>query len=307
VITPIAHQPLPVEVPLEQLALMPTNDLNPKRYDGEAPVYKPEPIRVASLGSFVGILSHTVVAQVTQPKVYYFLNDHLGTPLLITDENNKVVWEGRYQPFGQCTVHPFSTIENNFRFWGQVYDSETELHYNYHRYYQPRVGRYLTPDPIGLGGDYNLFSYVGNNPRTYVDPFGLKRLSCKEVRDLVQKNNRSGLSNELVICIVWNESSFDPDAPHQSKTEKGLMAMTKDAASDAGFESGDMKDSAKNIAAGTAYLKLRIKWAKGSIEDGIRGFGTGKTYPVQKVLDCEKCLKNEGCGNPQACLDLVHR
>ena len=173
VITPIAHQALSVEVPLEQLAMTPTNNPNPTRYDGEAPVFMYEPIKVASLGSLIGILSQAVVAQVAQPKVYYFLNDHLGTPLLMTDESNKVVWEGRYDPFGECIVHPFATIENNFRLPGQYYDKETGLHYNYHRYYQARTGRYVTADPIGQAGGINFFAYVGNNPVNSVDPSGL--------------------------------------------------------------------------------------------------------------------------------------
>lgn len=57
---------------------------------------------------------------------------------------------------------------------GQYYDSETGLHYNYHRYYDPKTGRYLTPDPIGLGGGLNLYVYAGENPINRVDPFGLE-------------------------------------------------------------------------------------------------------------------------------------
>jgi len=56
---------------------------------------------------------------------------------------------------------------------GQYYDVETGLHYNYHRYYDPATGRYLTPDPIGLEGGINLYVYVQNNPSNYVDPLGL--------------------------------------------------------------------------------------------------------------------------------------
>jgi RHS repeat-associated protein len=62
---------------------------------------------------------------------------------------------------------------NNIRLPGQYYDSETGLHYNYHRYYDPRTGRYLTPDPIGPMGGINLFEYSQNNPLCLVDPFGL--------------------------------------------------------------------------------------------------------------------------------------
>jgi RHS repeat-associated protein len=62
------------------------------------------------------------------------------------------------------------------RFAGQYYDSETGLHYNYHRYYDPKIGRYLRADPIGLFGGVNLYSYVNNRPIISSDPFGLKSI-----------------------------------------------------------------------------------------------------------------------------------
>jgi RHS repeat-associated protein len=104
--------------------------------------------------------------------VYYFHNDHLGTPQVLTDDTGIIAWKAVYTPFGEA-VASIETIENPFRFPGQYYDPETGLHYNYFRYYNPQTGRYITPDPIGLEGGINLFAYVANNPITNIDPEGL--------------------------------------------------------------------------------------------------------------------------------------
>jgi len=105
--------------------------------------------------------------------VYHFLNDRLGTPEILTDASGTVAWEAWYEPFGEAHVHPSSTVVNNHRFPGQYFDQESGLHYNYHRYYDPRTGRYLTPDPIGLRGGINFYCYVSNNPINRIDRLGL--------------------------------------------------------------------------------------------------------------------------------------
>jgi RHS repeat-associated protein len=109
----------------------------------------------------------------SQAGIYYFINDHLGTPQVLVDSTGATVWQAAYLPFGKAQVQ-IGTITNNLRFPGQYFDAETGLHYNWHRYYDPSTGRYLTPDPIGLEGGINLYSYTSNNPVNAVDPFGLE-------------------------------------------------------------------------------------------------------------------------------------
>jgi type VI secretion system secreted protein VgrG len=67
----------------------------------------------------------------------------------------------------------------NLRFAGQYFDKETNTHQNYFRDYDPSIGRYLSSDPIGLGGGVNTFTYVGANPLSFIDPNGLS--GCKWV------------------------------------------------------------------------------------------------------------------------------
>jgi RHS repeat-associated protein len=127
--------------------------------------------------------SRLALVDVSTGEIYYYGNDQFGTPEILTDSTNTVVWEAVYDPFGEADVNPNSTVVSNFRLPGQYYDSETGLHYNYHRYYDPKTGRYLKADPIGLEGGMNLFLYAENNPVNSVDPLGLDTWSgaCVEV------------------------------------------------------------------------------------------------------------------------------
>ncbi|MEM7314725.1 MAG: RHS repeat-associated core domain-containing protein, partial [Planctomycetota bacterium] len=104
--------------------------------------------------------------------VYYYHNDHLGTPQVMTNANEAVVWEGHYTPFGTVDEAE-ATVTNPLRFPGQYFDEESGTHYNYFRDYDPSTGRYLTSDPIGLEGGVNSYAYVENAPTVLVDPSGL--------------------------------------------------------------------------------------------------------------------------------------
>ena len=101
----------------------------------------------------------------------YFHLDHLGTPIEMTDRAGKTVWEATYQAWGEVEMVSGS-LKQPFRFQGQYFDEESGLHYNRFRYYDPSSGRFVSQDPIGLLGGFNLYEYAPN-PIGWVDPFGL--------------------------------------------------------------------------------------------------------------------------------------
>jgi RHS repeat-associated protein len=193
VVTIIPHEENAIELNLDLLALDLTNDPNPVKFHGTPPEYVPEKVMVASLIDLPGLLVQSIVGQIPGETVYYYVNDHLGTPQKMVDQNGAVVWSADYEPFGEADVTVTSAV-NNFRFPGQYYDEETGLHYNWHRYYASRTGRYLTPDPIGLEGHINLFWYVQNNPVSLIDPIGLCTIECCEncVQELRIRNKKTG-------------------------------------------------------------------------------------------------------------------
>ncbi|WP_300500641.1 RHS repeat-associated core domain-containing protein [Marinobacter sp.] len=69
--------------------------------------------------------------------------------IALTDAAGQIAWEASYSPFGEALVTS-QDPRFNLRFPGQYFDAETGLHYNWHRYYDPGTGRYITSDPIGI-------------------------------------------------------------------------------------------------------------------------------------------------------------
>ncbi|MCE0853980.1 RHS domain-containing protein [Pseudomonas asiatica] len=115
-------------------------------------------------------------AEGEEQKVYYFHTDQIGTPLELTDSDGKIVWQATYRSWGAIDGLLVKNVEQNIRFQGQYFDSESGLNYNVFRYYDPELGRFIGQDPIGLQGGDNLYRY-SPNPIKWVDPLGLMPLA----------------------------------------------------------------------------------------------------------------------------------
>jgi RHS repeat-associated protein len=111
--------------------------------------------------------------------IYAPIHDHQGNVTCLIDcSSNEVKETYHYSVFGEEKIYDGLGREirdsiNPWRFSSKRTDSETGLVFFGHRYYDPKAGRWISPDPIGLQGGSNLYAYVGNNPATCFDRYGL--------------------------------------------------------------------------------------------------------------------------------------
>ena len=68
------------------------------------------------------------------------------------------------------TTNSSGSLANLFRYTGREFDTETNLQFSRARYYDPKVGKFISPDPTGLAGGANPYAYVDNDPTVFTDP-----------------------------------------------------------------------------------------------------------------------------------------
>jgi len=103
--------------------------------------------------------------------VSYYHYDALGSVVALSDANGDTIQVYEYDVYGNVAASdPNHT--NPFMFTGRRLDSETGLYFYRARTYNPALGRFLQTDPIGYGDGMNWYAYCGNNPVSWIDPFG---------------------------------------------------------------------------------------------------------------------------------------
>jgi len=150
--------------------------------------------------------SYVPTAKIVGDRHYSIISDYIGRPVQAYDDNGNIVWQADYDIYGNLRNLHGSRQFIPFRQLGQYEDDETRLYYNRFRYYDPRIGNYISQDPIGLmGNNPTLYGYVGDL-NNWADVFGLR---CKKVKkigpsipEFHRKNFTDGIVNMRQLVVM---------------------------------------------------------------------------------------------------------
>ncbi|MDQ5950787.1 MAG: tRNA(Glu)-specific nuclease WapA, partial [Patescibacteria group bacterium] len=189
-------------------------------------------------------------------------HDKMGSIIAVSNNSGAVANKNKFSPFGEITTLGGTTIG----FTGQRYDSELGLYYFKHRYYSPKLGRFLQPDPIGYtSSDFNLYTYVGNSPKKYTDPMGLQICWVPGTGDPVDSYIPWYLNPNILPGADWF-------AQFELTFAEGIKKLLEDAANiDKWFippaeakdsKKKDSKETKEKKAAWEKYDKDIAQWKK---------------------------------------------
>ena len=140
-------------------------------------VYGPDGNRIAEYNEATGALIRQYIwlegapiAVIEGGVISFVRSDHIGRPVFATNSAGVKVWTAAYLPFGGVRVA--TGTPPTARFPGQWFQSETGLHQNWMRDYDPTTGRYMQADPLGLVDGASVYGYARQSPGRYVDPRG---------------------------------------------------------------------------------------------------------------------------------------
>jgi len=130
-------------------------------------------------------------------------NDQVGRPEVLTDGGGTPVWRADNTAFSRTVT--LNTVPLNIGFPGQYFDAETALWYNWNRYYDATLGRYIESDPIGLAGGVNTYAYVKGSPVNYVDPTGEQGLAGAVTGGVIDLGIQLASNGGNLECVDWTD------------------------------------------------------------------------------------------------------
>jgi RHS repeat-associated protein len=180
-------------------------------------------------------------------EVVYYHNDALGSPVLATDGNGDVLWREQYTPYGSrllyqsrevdCGAGSCMPVESSWDekqwFTGKLEESRTGLQHFGARWYEPELGRFLSPDPVLFKEDniysFNRYAYANNNPYKYLDPDGreVAQVGVSAVLPEIFGDLQNILERDIKVSgysfgVAWSY----PDSRGQGEYDIGLYLTT---------------------------------------------------------------------------------
>lgn len=138
-----------------------------------------------------------------QVRVGFHQTDPNGATTHVLGADGSMWWTGRYDPLGGVEATMLREgFDNPIRLQGQYFDTETRLHYNRYRYYDPDIGTFVSPDPLSYYAGPNLYQ-LAPNTLGWIDPLGLKKCNInKGTIARLEANLAPGLKNAHMHHIV---------------------------------------------------------------------------------------------------------
>ncbi len=107
-----------------------------------------------------------------ESRLFIPYHDLFGNVAALTTLDGTIVQETRYSAFGIEATQTSLSLQNPWLFASKRLDEETQLILFGRRYYNPKLGQWLTPDPAGFTDAFNLYLFVHNNPLSHTDLYG---------------------------------------------------------------------------------------------------------------------------------------
>ena len=234
--------------------------------------------------------SFVPVAMIKEGRSYSILTDQLGTPTEAYDADGNEVWSRVLDMDGNVIGETGNKGMVPFLFQGQYYDRETGLAYNRFRYYSPKMGMYVSQDPIGLdGGILNLYGYV-DDTNVWIDILGLSKQSYSQqqginkAKDDLRRNGFDIIGEEITMKVNGSRIRADIIAKDghgkthifEVKHKKGRL--TKNQKKSGVYSMSSQSNTTTHLGGGTIKVSQ----------------GTSGTYTIDTGSELGKVLGGRG-------------